>query len=906
MNEWTCRVLVAVPALGLLLASGCQGDGSDIGPRLDKLPDASGKVLVVDNEGRGVCGAKVEFGGATARTGRSGRGDFFANPTGTSTMSVDASAAASVSGGRLASLQFRAEVAGADVPFPVHLPDTGRSQTLVVPTGVPQGAVTLDDTGESGVQLGLVGGTVVTQDGASSVTFRLAKLDPGHLPGILPAATNGAMLFSRGVFIDPPGALVSAPATLRVTDDLQLGVGQQANLYYLDQVTKTWVTVGTTTTSAAGVLQQDAAVSAGGLYVFGIEVPAAATVRGRILDVEGRVVPDALVCVDWLRTKSLGDGSFSVSGVAATWADGAQRQAICDVYGGAGWVAARATVSSPNLSNNAVVDASDIELDTQPGGDLRVQLVREGFAAPYRSFAVSATDGAYAARSLVDARGQCRFDDIPNGYFGFMQGESVDSEVMFVGEAVGYVPPGRRRSELYAFFDDRTWFVGSRNTRTLVIDSVGGGPIRDAYVVRGDVDEEGFVGTTREGGVVFTGRDFAGRATAVKETVSGELKLVSAFSIVRPNGDRLELPLDRALRSRGGQFDRHGVAEGELLGFVGPAAQLRASRMLTIEQWFDWSMLDVDPESAVPVSRQGSSYRVGVPQPYGSISIAEDLTGGPSFTLDKLGLRSMLTLPEAEVTTLDIDVDLVSDTIFRVEQGQAGLDASLQGPNPFTFDLGLLLPNGLVVDVARSVGGNVSQVGFSDVDLLLPGLVGDLAGASWLVVLKAQGPDADQRIFVRFDSPTPVRRQQLPLATIQAPLPGGSVDAAGFDVDYELPSGSLYGTLELTSPAVPSPALDQPGLEWTVVVPADGEVVNPPNGLQTRFPKMPVTNPIMPSPLVAGRNYFLTLSAARADEGVLLQTFDPYISLTTFWQSISAYERGVVAVSRQRISISTP
>ena len=40
------------PTLLLLLFAACKGDGSDIGPKLERLPDASSKVLLLDDQNR--------------------------------------------------------------------------------------------------------------------------------------------------------------------------------------------------------------------------------------------------------------------------------------------------------------------------------------------------------------------------------------------------------------------------------------------------------------------------------------------------------------------------------------------------------------------------------------------------------------------------------------------------------------------------------------------------------------------------------------------------------------------------------------------------------------------------------------------------------------------------------------
>ena len=111
----------------LMLTVACQGDGSDIGPKLDRLPDASSMVLVLDDTGRGIAGACVEVEGASTVTGRSGRGDLLANPRGGRLVTVDAAAASATASDRLASLTFRAEMPSADLPFAVYLPDTSMS-----------------------------------------------------------------------------------------------------------------------------------------------------------------------------------------------------------------------------------------------------------------------------------------------------------------------------------------------------------------------------------------------------------------------------------------------------------------------------------------------------------------------------------------------------------------------------------------------------------------------------------------------------------------------------------------------------------------------------------------------------------------------------------------------------------
>ena len=108
----------------------------------------------------------------------------------------------------------------------------------------------------------------------------------------------------------------------------------------------------------------------------------------------------------------------------------------------------------------------------------------------------------------------------------------------------------------------------------------------------------------------------------------------------------------------------------------------------------------------------------------------------------------------------------------------------------------------------------------------------------------------------------------------------------GLAVDFTLPAGAVYGTIDLFSFA---PAL----VSWRVVV--------PPNASRFEFVALPAT---APSPLVAGSTYILTVSAYFG-AGVLSASANPYRELTTFWQSIGAAERGVVHVTRRWLVFST-
>lgn len=885
-------VVLAGALLALVLA-GCEGDGSDIGPRLDRLPDASCKVLVFDDANRPVTGARVEIDGAAAVTGRWGRCDLLANPRGLRLVRVSGAAASATATDRLASLAFLAAIAGPDLPFAVHLPDTAASPMLSVATGVALGATALDDTAGTGARLELAAGTVVAHGAAAEVTLRVAALAPHHLPGELPAAAAGAMLFTRGFQVEPAGVTFAPGATLEVPDELALPAAATATLHRLDPASGEWLPVGGPAAGAGGRLRADGAVPGGGTYVYAVEVAAAATVRGRLLDTRQRAVPDALVRVDALRATTASDGSFAVAGVAATLADGTPRTVAVELRAGGSRLAVGLSAATPPLPSGGLADLGDLELDTVPATNLRFQVVERGAATPLRRFAAGATDVPTAAVTLTDARGQCLIEGVPFGFFGFSDGYPADTVELFVIEALGFLEGGRRWSDFTAFFDDRAWFVGSRNTRALVMDSVGGGAVRDAAVVRGSTPGEGFVGITPQGGIVVVGRDFGGRATAASRTSYAGTTVVSAISIERPNAERLELPVDRALRLPGGLFDRHGLAAGTLPGFDPLAEQrLRATRLLEEGEWFDEILLGAPPASSVPVKVDPAlppgSYRAGVGAPLGSIAVAEGTTAGPVFTLARVGLATGLTAAQGEVTPLDLPLAHAAGTAFAAPRALAGLDPAF-APADLRIDLGLLRPDGLAVDVARDVGGNLVPAG-QDATILLPALAGELLGHRWLVALRASaqtgGATAAQRLLLRLDADGGPPLGHLPLPDLTAPVDGAMVPADGFTAAFALPPGSLYGVLELASPG-------SERLRWVAVV--------PPGTVSFTFPRLPAQ---APTPLVAGRTYTLTVTAARATSGIVVQSLDPYRDVTSFWHSVGAAERGVDAVSSRSVTIT--
>ncbi|MBL8730297.1 MAG: carboxypeptidase regulatory-like domain-containing protein [Planctomycetes bacterium] len=890
------RSVLSVLSAALLAA--CQGDGSDIGPKLAALPSESCKVVVLDDLGRGVVEARATVAGRTALTGRNGRGDLASSPRGRQLVDVDGSHAAAVAGDRLGRVRFAATIVGPDLPAVVFLPDLPDGSSAALALGTQAGATTV--TAPSGGRLTVAAGASVGSDdpAATTVTLRTGALQASHVPGDLPAATAGALLTGAVFCIDPPGVTFTPAADLDVADDLGLGAAGTATLFRLDAVTGEWTAVRSGLAAAAGRIQAPNAVAGGGCYVFGVDVPAA-SLAGRVVLPTGAPVPGTIVTVDGRATTSDAAGRFVVTNVPGARADGSARNAVVELFAGGSWLPARVG-STFAITPGADLDVGDLGLDTTEAGNVRVQQVRRGRAEVLRPTRLGATCEAVAQATLGDAAGQALFEDMPARWFGFQDGRPIDGQNVFYSQGIGFLDPGRRWFDTYQFFDERPWFLGSRRTRALVTDSVGGGPQCDVTLVRGSVAGEGRIGISNESGSFFVDRDFSGRATATLRTERDGQVLVHAFSIERPNGDHLELPIQRVLRRPLAAFDRHGLVAGTLTG-ADPARQhrLRATRRLDLQEWWDDVVEGIPIASSLPIdvdpATTHAAFQAGVSVAGGHLVATELTSPGGLLTLQKVGLVADLVPTEGATIARDIALDLPATTTFTLTE-------VLVSPPPIdlstmTLALAVLQPTGRVIDVVRGLRGNHNGSPLPSFNLTfqLPSLTGGLQDHKWLAVL--QGSLATANGTIRTSAMV-----ALPLATspgfpspfgfrgvpdVTAPADGGAVPATGFTVDFALPSGALYGTLELRSATAGETLL------WQVVV--------PPDLTQFAFVTLPAE---AATPLVAGRSYTLTVSAYFGTS-VLATSGDAYRDLSGFVQSIGATELGVTQVTRRSLTLTT-
>lgn len=896
-DDSVARARAATAALLLLAACGV-GDGSDIGPRLPKLPDASSKVVVLDDTGRGVVGASVTVGNARALTGRNGRGDLLANPRGNVLVAVDAANGAAVAGDELGGYRFATSLATQDLPAVLFVPDLPAAATAVLDAGTQAAATTITSTGGASVTVAS-GSSVGVPGGAAAVAVRLGDLQAQHLPGDLPVATSGAWLFGRGLLVDAGGAggaTFTPPADLDLPDDLALGTGT-ASLFRLDPDTGAWGPVAAVATASAGRIVAPGAVAGGGIYVCAAPV-AATSVRARVVDPVGTVLREVLVRVDQRLAVSGGDGRFDVDGVPATLADGSARSALVELFAGGSWLPAR--VATTVAVGAAPVDAGDLVLDTVQAGNVRTQQVLQGRAVRRVPSRLSTLRGSVAIATTSDENGQTTFEDVPAEWFGWQDGRVLDVNDVLYSQSLPFLDRGRRWLDVSQFFQRRNWYQGGRRSRTYVSDAFGGGPIEKAGVCQGSTPGEGRNGITTESGTIYVSRDFGERATATVRTERDGQVIVSGYSIVNPNGEHVELPLQRVLRTPLGAFDRHGLVAGTLVG-ADPALQheLRVTRTLSLQEWWATIAEGAPEPSSVPLDLDPAvthaGFVSGVPVPFGNLAASECASPGGLKTLQKVGIAADVAPAEGQRTALDLPLDAPVDDGISFIGALAGASAELD-VSQLSLALALLQPTGRVVDVVRGLRGNHTAAG-SDLSFTFPSLVGPLAGQGWCALL--DGSYASNGTTVRCSAVITIPRgstlAQLPrgavsfgeFPTISAPANGATVPASGFAVAFALPANALHGEVELRS--------DAPGetLVWRILVPRQEAAFD-----FVRLPSDFVT------PLVAGRTYSLTVSACFGD-GVVIERDDPYGDLSTFAQSIGTTERGVAVVMRRTIQITT-
>lgn len=874
----------------LVAFAACTGGGSDIGPSFSELPAGTCKATVRDNQGLGVSGAVVRVADGVGVTGRTGRAELYGDRRGARLVRVDASNATAKETDRLASIAFEAAIVGPDLPNVIYLPDTGPSATLTVGSGAALPATDLDDSANSGAILRLDAGTVVADGGNGSVQLRIGELARERLPSPLPAAPSGAWLCTRAFWVDPPTATFAPPATLVVPDEIALG-SANCVLFRLDPVTGQWQQASGTAAGSGGSIQLSNGVTSGGLHIYAVET-APATIRGQVVNECDCEIPGALVRVDTAMTTTDALGRFEAV-VAGVDAANAPRDVAVELVGGGSWLSVVATGSSGPLGANANVDLGQLTFETAQAGDVRMQFIRRGRAVSSFPVAVGGGFQPTLSGSYADLEGQCTLEEVPASWFGSTSTALLSDTELTTTDMLSFLGEGTRSLSVRYYFADRAIASNGRSTRLAAVDAISGALLQGAEMVRGRVAEDGYLGVTREAGVIVANRTTFDRLTTTLKSIYGPNETTSAFSFEGASGNRIEFPMEREQKRAPGAYDRHGVARGQLLG-ADPAKEQRvlASRPLGFGEWFATRMQGAVSQQAMPVRTGGLSpqfsYRAGVAQPEGNVVVAEGSVAGGRFTLTAAGALLGLVVPEGTAADRDLPIDRPVDQSFLADGALSGLDASFAAGD-LRFDLAFQRASGAVVEVALEVAGNMAVSG-DDISFLLPALEGPFADGSWLVALHVESSTATtaqgQQLLLRLRSSGSEVFPMLALPTITSPTDGLVVPASGFTVQFSAPTGASFAQIDLRSEGIETKS-------WTAVVPASTS--------EFAFVALPDE---ADSPLVAGRIWTLKVSTWRADVGYFA-TPGRYGDLPTFWRSLGAGNQGMRAGSSRTITIAT-
>ncbi len=812
----------------LLLSACSTGDGSDIGPELEDLPEAVFRVLVRNEQDQGVSNALVGISGsaATAGTGQSGRAGFRNQFSGVRSVRVSAATASASPGDQLASLTVSEQLTGKEsFPYAVYLPDLSSSLGLPVTAGPQAAPLTLDDSASSGAIFNIPSASVVGLGAAMSGIVQSGSLASAHLPGLLPAPMLGRKLSSRGVFIGPDTLTVSPGGTLSIPNDLNMPASAAVELWRLDGLSGDWVMVGVGSVDPSGTSLSSgpSMVSMGGLYCFATDILSETVVSGRVVSRTGQVLSGALIQTGQAFTKSGSNGRFTLDPIASVDGQGLARTVDIEIHGGARLRPNHTSVTSalPGPS----LDLMDVTLDSKRSTNIRVLVVSQGFPEKSRRFRISSFDSPTAAQGILDANGKVVFEDLEFGRFSFTTAriDKQNSELLLDLEGLDLEEDFHDPIDFELFRGNPEWIEdrSGDGAFTRVLDKLGSGIIRGAsvYRLRPGADEFLFnIDEFQDTRVKYAVDDFA---TAAYSSTTDNRTVISAFSSTKVIEGRVELPLERADRLPLGLYGRHGLLGGTLAGRgSGNTLLLRASRSLVIDDWYNQVFDGLEVGGNYPIKLDpglsgGSDFIAGVALPAGNLTAVEGDTSAGVFTLQRTWQGRNLMAVQGTILPISLGAPNEANTGFRAQDALLGLDPALSFAD-LTFDLGVLYPDRQVIDIARDIGGNLTAAG-TDVDFLLPDLAGTLAGGEYLVALEgsalSSGATVEQQLLIPLSQPTQLSTGFLDVPDILTPAPGASLPLSGFTVQFVIPPGSFYTFVRLRSETSTEVR------DWTVLLP---------------------------------------------------------------------------------------
>lgn len=902
--------IAALPALLVLavLAAGpsChRGPGSDIGPNFAPPPATTLSGVVVDPAGLPITGASSTIAGSGSRatSARSGRFVFGDPPLSVPLrLTIDGSAGTADAMDRFPMIVVAApSIAGTDELDPaVVLPDLNAGASRTENLGASAG-FTLDDSGNAGGTLVVASGTVLGRGGSTgSVTITLTNVGPDQLPVDLSATIGDANVTTRGVWLTPTDLTFAGTVDFSVPTTLGLGAGGKANLYRLDPVTGAWTLVGPGTAQAGGSITLDtSALPGGGCYVFATAVATATILTGRAVDKDKVPIPGAIVTsVLGKSVRAAQDGSFSLGPLPAVDAGSNPLSLDYSVRAPRGYEPVR--VAATVTASAGSTDVGDVTIDTFATSTLRALLTERGRLATDRRIEVGVQPQIFGEIRQGGREGIVVLQDVPVGYFN-IRGSWVENNTFFRG----YVPYETLPAPVF----DTRGLVGSVDPRgaewlgamrAFALDEEAGAPLLGAVFQGAHRSDSGSATTDREGVVFGNGDRYGVSSMSFESTIPG-LSVTSVVSITKIDTARTEFPQKVARAPRVGNFDPHGVLEGDLTNTGAGTERRMIVRPVfrTTDFWhrvltgrtFAGSL----PRADDPDVTAGTSYRLGVPTGGSYITGIEGVLQSGVLVPQRIGVLVDLLIDAGTVVNQDLALDHPIDQTLALPGAIAGLDGDI-ATTSLRYELGLRRPDGLALDLLPEVGGVVASA--PDVTIPVPALTGPLAGGVFLVALRgsdtrANGADVSQASFTEAATSPVTPPVLLPVPEVQSPTPNQTVSASGFDVTWTWPSGVAdpnYFVIELST------VNGTDDRYWTVYVRGDLRVFE--------FGRLV---PSAPNPLVAGRTYDLRITAHRVDKGV---TYSPdinnsYQRIIGNLYSLRAGARGSAATASYAFKVTT-
>lgn len=903
VHMWVRPFCFAI-ALASLVA--CErGAGSRVPPFFADRPARLLVGQVLSSSGQAIVSAKVTIEGfGSESTDSQGRFTFGNPPDGTRVVRIDATNASAEGGDRFGSTQLSMVLPGTtgrqafDLPF--VMPELGSAPSATVDLGTQAAATTIDARANGrGATLSIPSGRVVQQpgNGTGRVELQVARIDAGDFEVPLPQASNGTWLPSTAISVLPEDVTIaSSGGELSFENELGLTSAGTARVFRLDRSSGAWTELGSARLVGASIVPDVPPVDRGGVYVVAVEV-ATTTATGVLENLEEVELEGVAVSAFGISTRTNASGRFTLSGLPAVDASGANRDLSLRVHTGVGRVPYSERIGA--TSTLGTTDFGTRSLPIYSAGSARYFVAFRGEASRLRPVRIGASE-AGGAHLLTDEEGFGATRGLSSGWVNATT-SWVEGENFFRGETLTVMPAGSAGVDLSVLARQEELRPGDAGSGLFgqIYDLRTGAPI-EGVEIQGGVDSEQSPRTeTNALGQFNLGVERFGVTTASFLSVRLDGRTWrAAFSVTNVDNARVEFPLPRFERSPASSFDPHGLLVGSLVGAMsGSARRVLTHGYLNENDWFSLAMgAELPgmrlPRRVDPATTGGDDYVIGIPLGRASVAVLEGALSGSRFTPSRVAFLADLRGVESSRERVDLALSTGFSRNLIVRNVESSVDSQL-AIGELEYRLGARLPDGKVLDVMPWSGGASADFGARRVLLPAPPASGALEAASMLGALRVAGTSGgvtrSQELYLT--SVEDVSANFLPVPSITKPSPSSTVPGADeFDVEWDVLDGVDY--YELLLVAIGARDDDR---YWRVLLPGDA----------TKFTFRKLVRKAGPV-LGPGLEWKLTLRAHRIARGPLLRRTDRYQRIAGNAFSLRDGHVGFDARSSSRITFRTP